>query len=249
MAGLFPPLRDKVELKFPHTFEDALRIAQEKERKLKFQAQKDRNEREIIRGEGMHEGQIAPAAQNLPPMGNTQEETLSRLTCQLEPLNLHLMQQGEVPREVNFRGQHRQNQAYHYHNCGEDGHGMYNCPYPRREPRAPMPMNRPIYPRPPAYRPPTPNPQGMIPLVPTPIPIPAPPSTSTPPIPNLVVNVIRFEDRPKEKSIQFEVMHTIKRTRGDHEREQESEPKRNRCEGKETSREGESNKKPSDMGF
>ena len=31
-------------------------------------------------------------AQNLPPMGNTQEETLSRLTRQLEQLNLHLMQ-------------------------------------------------------------------------------------------------------------------------------------------------------------
>ena len=80
MAGLFPPLRDKVELKFPHTFEDALRIAQEKERKLKFQAQRDRNEREIIRGEGMHEGQTALVPQNLPPMGNTQEETLFRLT-------------------------------------------------------------------------------------------------------------------------------------------------------------------------
>ena len=92
MVGLFPPLRDKVELKFPHTFEDALRIAQEKERNLKLQAQKERNERELIREEGMHEGQTDLAAQNLPTMGNTQEETLSRLICQLEHLNLHLMQ-------------------------------------------------------------------------------------------------------------------------------------------------------------
>ena len=67
---MFPPLGDKIELKFPHTFEDALRIAQEKEIKLKFQAQKERNEREIIREEGMHDGQIAPTPQNLPPMGN-----------------------------------------------------------------------------------------------------------------------------------------------------------------------------------
>ena len=92
MVGLFAPLRDKVKLKFPQTFEDALRIAQEKERKLKVQALKERSERELIREEGMHEGQTAPAPQNLSPMGNAQEETLTRLTHQLEHLNLYLMQ-------------------------------------------------------------------------------------------------------------------------------------------------------------
>jgi len=134
------------------------------------------------------------------------------------------MQQGEAPREANPRGQRRQNQAYLCHNCGEDGHGMYNCPYPRREPGAPMPMNRPIYPRPLAYRPPAPNPRGMIPLVPAPIPIlaplPAPTPAPAPPIPNPVVNVIRLDDKGKEKSIQFEVLPAIKRTRGDHAREE-----------------------------
>ena len=123
---------------------------------------------------------------------------------------------------------------YHCHNCGEDGHGMYNFPYPRREPRAPMP----IYPRPLAYRPPAPNPQGMIPPILAPIPIIAPPlaliptPTPTPPIPNPMVNVIRLEDKANKKSIQFEVMLAVKRTRGDHAREEESELEGNRHEGK-----------------
>ena len=67
MACLFPPLRDKVELKFPHTFEDALRISQEKERKLRFQVQKERNERVLIREEGMHEGQTAQPHKSYHP--------------------------------------------------------------------------------------------------------------------------------------------------------------------------------------
>ena len=113
-----------------------------------------------------------------------------------------------------------------------------------------MPMNRPMYPRPPAYRPPAPNPQGMIPPLLALIPIPAPPPTiapvpaRAPPIPNPVVNVIRLEDKGKKKSIPFEVMPAIKRTRGDHAREEESELEENRREGKEVSREGESSKKP-----
>ena len=113
-----------------------------------------------------------------------------------------------------------------------------------------MPMNRPMYPRSPAYRPPAPNPRGMIPPIPAPIPIPvlppgiAPAPAPAPPIPNPVVNVIRLEDKSKEKSIQFEVMLAVKIIRGDHAREEESELDENRCEGKEISREGESSKKP-----
>ena len=113
-----------------------------------------------------------------------------------------------------------------------------------------MPMNRPMYPRPSAYRPPAPNPQGMIPPILAPIPIPAPPlaiaptPAPAPPIPNPLVNVIRLEDKGKEKSIQFEVLPAVKRTRGDHAREEESEPEENRHEEKEISREGESSKKP-----
>ena len=90
----------------------------------------------------------------------------------------------------------------------------------------------------------------MIPPIPAPIPIPAPPPViapapvPAPPMPNPVVNVIRLEDKGKEKCIQFKVMPAVKRTRGDHAREEESELEGNRHEGKETSREGESSKKP-----
>ena len=127
---------------------------------------------------------------------------------------------------------------------------MYNCPYPTREPRAPMPMNRPIYPRPLAYRPLALNPRGMIPPLPAPIPILVPPPAlapapaPAPPILNPMVNVIRLEDKGKEKSIQFEVMPALERIRQDHAREEESDFEGNRHEGKETSREGESSKKP-----
>ena len=60
VAGLFTPLRLKVESKFPPTFEEAVRIAREKERKLSYHAFRAREEHEFVREEGMHEGKVAP---------------------------------------------------------------------------------------------------------------------------------------------------------------------------------------------
>ena len=74
------PLREKVESKFPATFEEALRIAREKERKLSYHARREMEYRERVREEGMHEGKTVPTQQAGPPMGNTQEDNLSRIT-------------------------------------------------------------------------------------------------------------------------------------------------------------------------
>lgn len=152
----------------------------------------------------MHEGQEAPAPIDLPPMGNSQQDVLSRITRQLEYFTLNLMQRPEPPRDGDNRGQRRQNQEYHCYNCGETGHGMYNFPHPRRELGGPMP--RGMYPRPPTMaRPPLAQPAAAVPPVP-------PPQTAPPQVENRVVNVI-FLERNKsedEKSVGLEVVPVVK---------------------------------------
>ena len=189
-------------------------MAREKDRKLNYQAQKELGERQRVREEGMHEGQTVPTQPNLPPMGNSQEETLTRLTRQLENLTLNLMQRPEPPREGFNRGQRRQNQEYQCYNCGETGHGMYNCPHPRRDQGRPMP--RGMYPRPPMMARPAPVPALAAPIAVIP---PVPPPPVLPPLVEArVVNILGLEKRD-EKPRGFEVMPAVKSTRGDHNKE------------------------------
>ena len=152
----------------------------------------------------MHEGQTAPTQSNLPPMGNLQEETLTRLTRQLEHLTLNLMQRPEPPREGFNRGQRRQNQEYHCYNCGKNGHGMYNCPQPRREQGGPMP--RGMYQRPPMMARPALAPAPPIAAVP---PVPPPQVPPPPAAENRVVNILGLEQEEEEPR-GFEVMPAIK---------------------------------------
>ncbi|KAH7432177.1 hypothetical protein KP509_07G011900 [Ceratopteris richardii] len=75
--------------------------------------------------------------------GTLQQDILQKLTQQLEQITLNLVrsQQDRPQREQN-RGQRQQAQEFICYNCNERGHGMYNCPHPRRNPAniPPLPM-------------------------------------------------------------------------------------------------------------
>ena len=122
---------------------------------------------------------------------------------------------------------------------------MYHCPYPRREPGAPMPINRPpVNPRPPPRVRPAPQPPAMVPPVPPPIaPVapqhPAPPQPTPPPVENRTVNVIGLEESHSEdeKMVEVKVMPATKRTRGNHGKEAMEEDEDARKSSKESSRE------------
>ncbi|MCO5584463.1 hypothetical protein L7F22_038391 [Adiantum nelumboides] len=62
------------------------------------------------------------------------KERKIRITHQLEDLSVHLVRggRGPPPNQEQARGPRRQAQEYHCYNCGENGHGMYYCPHPRR---------------------------------------------------------------------------------------------------------------------
>ena len=204
----------------------------------------------------MHEGHTIPTVPDVPPMGNSQRDTLERITRQLEHLTLNLMQRPAPPRDHNNRGQRRKNQELQCYNCAEYGHGAYQCPYPRREPGGPMPLPRGMFPRPPAFRPPM-APPAMIPPVPQMIgpkpipplqPNPVPQAAPIPPVEARVVNIIELGKIPREgpraDGVKFEVMPAVKRTRADKGREgeeEEEEPREHRESHKE---EGESSKRP-----
>ncbi|MCO5581752.1 hypothetical protein L7F22_035641 [Adiantum nelumboides] len=63
-----------------------------------------------------------------------QQDLLNRITHQLEDLSVQLVRggRGPPPNQEQARGPRRQAQEYHCCNCGENGHGMYYCPHPRR---------------------------------------------------------------------------------------------------------------------
>ena len=137
ISGLYPLLREKVKSKFPNTFEDALRIAREKNRKILYQAQAG----QLALGGNvttMNASQAPPNVPNAPGLDRGQEDMLQQinnLTNQLEGLRVNLVQGARRPIEGNggnrppMRRQAREMLCY---NCGENGHGMYNCPHPRR---------------------------------------------------------------------------------------------------------------------
>ena len=105
--------------------------------------------------------------------------------------------------------QRRQAQEYHCYNCGENGHGMYYCPHPRRQnfnrgprqnqlsPPREVPQQSPP-PRTVHFTPPT---QILRPPVPPPPQAHIPPLPPAPPAPanNRAVSVISLEDKGKVK--------------------------------------------------
>ena len=64
-------------------------------------------------------------------------ELLQRVTNQLNALSINMFQGSRVPaqppnEERAQNSQPPQRQEYFCYNCGEDMHGMYFCPHPRR---------------------------------------------------------------------------------------------------------------------
>ncbi|MCO5585822.1 hypothetical protein L7F22_039755 [Adiantum nelumboides] len=132
VAGLCLPLRVKVKGRFPVTWMDARDIARLKERKIRYQLQQREADQEE---EGMAPVPPTNARAAHRGQGNQdQQELLNRITHQLEDLSVHLVWRGRglPPNQEQARGPRRQAQEYHCYNCGENGHGMYYCPHPRR---------------------------------------------------------------------------------------------------------------------
>ncbi|MCO5611945.1 hypothetical protein L7F22_066205 [Adiantum nelumboides] len=134
LAGLFPDLQEKVKGKFPETFEEALQIARVKDRKLEYQAHTSRVEHP--QGPTMADERLPPAPTTTPE--DPHLELLQRVTNQLDNLSINMVQgvRQQQPQPNNERmpnGPRRQPQRRDYfcYNCGEEGHGMYFCPYPR----------------------------------------------------------------------------------------------------------------------
>ncbi|MCO5550381.1 hypothetical protein L7F22_003865 [Adiantum nelumboides] len=122
VAGLCPPLREKVKGRFPVTWMDAKDIARLKERKTRYQLQQREADQE-------EEGMAPVPPTNAPAahqgQGNQdQQELLSRVTHQLEDLSVHLVRggRGPPPNQEQARGPRRQAQEYHCYNCDENGH-------------------------------------------------------------------------------------------------------------------------------
>ena len=136
MARLNALLQEKVRAKFPETFEDARQVARAKDRKLQFQASRVRRELQPPQDEQplqpQQAAQAVPAATKDPHL-----ELLQRVTAQLDDLSINLVRgpRGPPPPRHEAPQQRRppmRRQELHCWNCGEDGHGMYFCPHPRR---------------------------------------------------------------------------------------------------------------------
>ncbi|MCO5586952.1 hypothetical protein L7F22_040897 [Adiantum nelumboides] len=122
VAGLCPPLREKVKGRLPVMWMDARDIARLKERKIRCQLQ----QREVDQEE---EGMAPVPPTNAPVahrgQGNQdQQELLNRITHQLEDLSIHLVrgERGPPPNQEQARGSRRKAQEYHCYNCDENGH-------------------------------------------------------------------------------------------------------------------------------
>ncbi|MCO5589272.1 hypothetical protein L7F22_043238 [Adiantum nelumboides] len=237
---MFPTLKEKVEAKFPQTFEEAQEIATVKFKKLLYQERKSNfvKEREEV-NVPQHTNNAQPRVASISADSH-QEDLLHKLTQQLETLTLNLVQaptRGQQPRD-DARPLRRSTQELRCWNCNETSHGMYHCPHPRRIPGDMYPPRRPpqtiqfdIPQQPPTIlRRPPPPPQPM---------------AAVPPVPEQPeergVNIIKLEE-PEE----LNVMPAIKRTRAQ-ERDEEmksdtsDEPKKGKKKVKED--EAESSKK------
>ncbi|MCO5604261.1 hypothetical protein L7F22_058425 [Adiantum nelumboides] len=123
VAGLCPPLKDKVKARFPVTFEVAREVAHLKERKFRYQLQHQEVDQEGDRGAQPPPGNVAPPHRG--PRVVDQQELLSRITSRLEDLSMHLIRAVAPPEHG--KEQRREPQDYHYYNCGEEGHQIFNA--------------------------------------------------------------------------------------------------------------------------
>ncbi|MCO5604251.1 hypothetical protein L7F22_058414 [Adiantum nelumboides] len=212
VEGMFPTLKEKVEAKFPRTFEEAQEIATVKFKKLLYQERKSNcvKEREEV-NVPQHTNNAQPRVASLSADSH-QEDLLHKLTQQLETLTLNLVQvptRGQQPRDD--ARPRRQAQEYHCYNCGENGHGMYYCPHPRRIGNFRGPRDQVSPPRErQQQQPPFPIQQAPPVQIPRPpmqpqsqqSPSPPPPIVPIPPLPiqeNRVVNVISLDAKVKSK--------------------------------------------------
>ena len=138
MAGLNPLLQEKVQAKFPETFDEARQWARTKDRKLQFQANRARRELQPPIDEQLPQPQPHQAAQATQAATEDPHlELLQRVTAQLDDLSINLVQgpRGQPPPQHGAPPQRRppmRRQGLHCWNCREDGHGMYFFPHPRR---------------------------------------------------------------------------------------------------------------------
>ncbi|MCO5554205.1 hypothetical protein L7F22_007733 [Adiantum nelumboides] len=212
VEGMFPTLKEKVEAKFPQTFEEAQEIATVKFKKLLYQERKSNcvKEREEV-NVPQHTNNAQPRVASLSADSH-QEDLLHKLTQQLETLTLNLVQaptRGQQPRDD--ARPRRQAQEYHCYNCGENGHGMYYCPHPRRIGNFRGPRDQVSPPRErQQQQPPFPIQQAPpVQILRSPMqpqsqqsPSPPPPIVPIPPLPiqeNRVVNVINLDVKVKSK--------------------------------------------------
>ena len=137
LVGLCEPLRKKVRGKFPASYEEAIAIAKRKKKKIYLH---NNPEGSLSDHEGCPQHypeepwrpMPAPAPQGAAQQrGGNQQDILERITNQLESLSVNLVG-GRVQQNNHDRGNRRQQRELHCYNCGENGHGMYHCPYPRR---------------------------------------------------------------------------------------------------------------------
>ena len=122
------------------SFEEAMQWARLKDRKLQFQAHVMRRESpsstNVVSEQQPHALPTSPTDPHL--------ELLQRVINQLNELSVNMFQgtrrqapppnEERVQNDTQPRRQPRR-QDYFCYNCGEDGHGMYFCPHPRRHPR------------------------------------------------------------------------------------------------------------------
>ncbi|MCO5557572.1 hypothetical protein L7F22_011138 [Adiantum nelumboides] len=210
VAGLCPPLKDKVKARFPVTFEAAREVARLKERNLRYQLQHREVNQEEDGGARPPPGNVAPPHRGLGVVD--QQELLSRITSQLEDLSVHLIRAPAPPEQG--RGQRRQPQDYHCYNCGEEGHQMYFCPHPRRNANYRGPRQQVSPPKgrqQQLYQPPIPVQQAppVQILRPPPQHQPPPPPAPIPPLPpvpeNRAVSIISLDAKGKAKVEEEEV--------------------------------------------
>ncbi|MCO5559307.1 hypothetical protein L7F22_012903 [Adiantum nelumboides] len=130
LDGLSSPLKEKVKGKFPRTFEEAMQLAQLKDRKLQLQAYLSRMDQP--------QPQVQNVAHEVPTQVPTTPEDphlelLQRVTNQLDNLSINMVQgaqrqqyqplNGERgPNDQRQQRQRQQRRDYFCYNCGEDGH-------------------------------------------------------------------------------------------------------------------------------
>ncbi|MCO5581471.1 hypothetical protein L7F22_035356 [Adiantum nelumboides] len=201
LAGLAPVLREKVTCKFPDSFEDALTWARLKDRKLQFQRSMLDQSQAAAAGTTSQE-QAPPPPPN--ESGDPHLDLLQRVTNQLDNLSINLIHglQPQQPAQPQAQRQGPNGQAQrrppkrdiHCYNCNEDGHALTN------QALTPMPMPIPVQ-----QQQQPPPPVQILRQQPAPQPI-----AEVPPLPEAkverAVNVIRWEDKGKEKEREAEVM-------------------------------------------